>query len=168
MEHIKIAFGCSHTAGVGVLKVEAWPALLGAANYGKGGCSADYIARIFPDVINQTSPDIVYILWPDYSRFEYEDGDKFVQSLPTDSNRIYFMETATEEWLRDNFSKQVNYIIQLCETKNIKLVHMELYDLIPHIDHADKWPISKLGHHYAPVWHTWVADIFRKKEHEQA
>jgi hypothetical protein len=44
---------------------------------------------------------------------------------------------------------------------------MALYDLIPYIDHADRWPLSKLGHHYSPVWHQWVADIFKQKENEQ-
>ena len=48
-----------------------------------------------------------------------------------------------------------------CENNNIKLIDMTLYDLVPYIDHADVWPLSNLGHHYSPLWHSWVADIFK-------
>ena len=78
------------------------------------------------------------------------------------------MKMATDKWLQENFEFQQQKIRQLCKDHSIKLIDMTLYDLIPFIDHADRWPLSKLGHHYSPVWHGWVADIFRKKEHEQA
>ena len=78
------------------------------------------------------------------------------------------MEMATDDWLQDNFTKQQNSMKTYCTEHNIKLVDITLYDLIPYIDHADCWPLSKLGHHYSPLWHDWVADIFRKKENEQA
>jgi hypothetical protein len=156
-----IALGCSHTWGVGVEANETWSYKLNAKNFGVGGCSADLIVRIAPDIFEKQQPTTVYVLWPDWRRFEYVNNGKYCQSLPTDSNRIYFMETHTEEWLINNFSTNTKKMRELCENKNIKLVDMTLYDLIPYIDHADTWPISKLGHHYAPEWHTKVADIFR-------
>ena len=162
----KLAFGCSHTYGTGVERHEAWPYLLSAENFGIQGCSSDLIARTAPALIEKHSASIVYILWPDWTRFEYVNGGTIKQSLPTDKNRIQFMETATDEWLRLNFEKQVNTVKEFCSAQGIKLVDMTLYDLIPHIDHADKWPLSKLGHHYAPKWHQWVADIFKQKENE--
>ena len=162
----KIAFGCSHTYGTGVERNEAWPHLLGADNFGVEGCSADLIARTAPAIIAEHKPDVAYVLWPDWTRFEYTDNGKYRQSLATDRNRIEFMETATEPWLIHNFAGHVKSIVNLCAESNIKLVHMTLYDLIPIIDHADMWPLSKLGHHYSPVWHSWVADIFRNKENE--
>jgi hypothetical protein len=156
-----IAVGCSHTVGVGVEPHEAWPNLLGAVNLGVGGCSADYIARNMPKYLTKYNPNLIYVLWPDWTRFEYFDQGQYYQSLPTDPNRIYFMETATDGWLQNNYIKQISLAREIC--KNIKLIEMTLYDLIPFIDHTDRWPVSKLGHHYSEVWHTWVADIFETK-----
>jgi hypothetical protein len=163
----KLAFGCSHTYGRGVERDEAWPYLLGAKNYGVPGCSSDLIARTCPAIIAQHLPATVYILWPDWTRFEYTDNGRIMQSLVTDRNRIKFMETATDEWLQENFNTQVAKVKQYCNSVNVKLIDITLYDLITYIDHADQWPLSKLGHHYSPVWHTWVADIFKKLEYEQ-
>jgi len=157
----KVAFGCSHTYGIGVEPYQAWPALLGAENFGQPGCSSDYVVRKLKEVLQTQLPDVVYILWPDWTRFEYNINETYYQSLPTDKDRIQWMETATEEWLKENFEKQRNYANDLC--KNTKLIDMTLYDLIPYIDHADKWPLSKLGHHYNEEWHQWVADIFKNK-----
>ena len=155
-----LAFGCNHTYGVGVEKHETWPYLLGADNFGVNGCSADYITRTAPSIIEVTIPDIIFVLWPDWTRFEYLENNEYKQSLPSNSNRIKFMQTANDDWLKNNFSKQVNIFKNLCNNKKIKLVDMTLYDLIPYMDHADKWPLSKLGHHYAPIWHEQVAKIF--------
>jgi len=154
----QIALGCSHTYGVGVERDEAWPHLLGATNYGVPSCSSDLVARTLPVILEKETPKIVYILWPDWTRFEYFKNEEWVQSISTDDDRILFMESHPEQWLHENFNKQVTIVCDLC--KDITLNMMTLYDLIPHIDHADQWPLSKLGHHYAPKWRQWVADIF--------
>lgn len=155
-----VAFGCSHTWGTGVEADETWAYCLKAMNFGVGACSADFVVRIAPDILNKYQPTTVYVLWPDWARFEYIKDNIYTQSLPTDKDRIYFMETHTEEWLKKNFQQQVGLMNQYCNDRNIKLIDMSLYDLIPYIDHADQWPLSKLGHHYAPSWHKQVADIF--------
>lgn len=156
-----LAFGCSHTWGVGVDAEETWAYKLNAKNFGMGGCSADYIARVAPDIIREHKPTTIYILWPDWTRFEYAVDGKYCQSLPTDPDRINFMETHTTDWLIENFSKKVTMLHDFCKNSHINLIDMTLYDLIPYIDYADVWPLSKLGHHFSPVWHSWVADIFR-------
>lgn len=156
-----IAFGCSHTWGVGVDANETWSYNLNAMNFGVGSCSADFIVRIAPDLLDKCQPTTVYVLWPDWTRFEYIKNKEFIQSLPTDHDRIYFMKTHTEEWLKKNFQQQVSMMNQYCNQRDIQLIDMSLYDLISYIDHADQWPISKLGHHYAPSWHKQVANIFR-------
>lgn len=162
-----LAFGCSHTFGIGVEQKQAWPALLNLKNYGAPGVSADYIVRIIGDAIKENNPNKIYILWPDWTRFEYKVNDTYHQSRPTDKNRILFMEEWTDEKLFAHFNNNVTIIKNICDNEQIKLVHMTLDDLVPIIDHADKWPLSTLGHHYSPVWHRWVADIFLAKEHEQ-
>lgn len=155
-----IAVGCSHTWGVGVEVNETWSYLLGAKNYGIGGASSDQVIRIAKEIIPRHRPEIVYCLWPDWSRFEYQENGEFKQSLPTDNNRIHFMKTHDDKWCQQNFAKNLGDMRYLCELHNSRLIDMTLYDLIPYIDHADRWPLSKLGHHYAPEWHQWVADIF--------
>ncbi len=156
-----LALGCSHTWGVGVEANETWAYKLGANNFGVSGCSADLIARIFPDIVQVQKPTTVYILWPDWTRFEYVQDGQYYQSLPTDANRIKFMETHTNKWLIDNFIKRTKVVRDFCKNNNIELFDMTLYDLIPYIDHADTWPLSKIGHHFSPLWHSWVADIFK-------
>ena len=163
-DNFKLALGCSHTYGVGVEHTEAWPYLLGASNFGVPGHSADYLIRNISDVINAHRPDIIYVLWPDWTRFEYKQDGIYYQSLSTDSNRIKFMESHPDSWLLDNFQKQTQILHSLCDNNNIRLIDMTLYDLIPYIDHADQWPLSKLGHHYAPSWHQQIADIFKNSE----
>lgn len=158
------AFGCSHTQGVGVEKNEAWPYLLNAKNFGLAGCSADYIVRIAPDLISKNQIETVFVLWPDWSRFDYLDNNKYVTSLPTDVNRIHFMKQHTDDWLLNNFNLQVQKFNGWCNKNNIKLVDLTLYDLIPYMDHADTWPLSKLGHHYSPKWHVRVAEIFKNAD----
>ena len=156
-----LSFGCSHTWGIGVEANETWSYLLDSMNFGVRGCSSDLIARTMPDIIKQYNPEVIYLLWPEWTRFEYVNDGRIYQILSSSPNRIEFMESHNDEWLANNFRKQVDIVKQLCKDKNIKLVDMTLYDLIPYMDHADKWPLSKLGHHYAPSWHKQVADIFQ-------
>jgi len=156
-----LAFGCSHTWGVGVEDNETWPFHLGAINFGRGSASADFIIRIAPELLDKHNPITVYVLWPDWTRFDYIKNGVYNTSLPTDKNRIEFMKNHTDDWLKNNFHQQVKLMQEYCAARNIKLVDMSLYDLIPYIDHANMWPLSKLGHHYAPSWHQQVADIFQ-------
>jgi hypothetical protein len=104
------------------------------------------------------------VLWPDWARFEVLDQNQWKAMLPMHDNYIDYLADRNEQWLKDNFYKQVQTMHQLCQDQNIQLIDMTLYDLIPYIDHADRWPISKLGHHYAPRWHIWIADIFRNAQ----
>lgn len=157
----KLAFGCSHTYGTGVDEHETWPYKLGAMNFGVPGSSCDYIARVLPEHLAKYNPMVVYVLWPDWTRFEYNKDGAIHTSVPADSNRIYFMEVATEEWLLGNYQKQQSIVRELC--KDIKLVEMTLEDLTPYIDHADKWPLAKDNAHFSEEWHNWVAEIYAGK-----
>lgn len=157
-----VALGCSHTWGVGVEANETWSYLLNARNFGEPGCSTDFLVRHTPDIIKNYQPKVIYILYPDWTRFEIVENNTVKQSLPTDPNRIYFMATHDENWLKENFANQAGRLKSICQAENIQLVEMTLYNLIPYIDHVDRWPVSKLGHHFGPVWHKWVADIFRE------
>jgi hypothetical protein len=145
---------------VGVDAEEAWPYLLNAMNFGMPGCSTDFIARTALSIVQQHRPDTVYILWPDWSRFEYIRDGYYRQCLLGNRDRIEFMATHTEEWCKNNFQKQVRIINNICKDHNVQLISLSLDDLTKYIDHADRWPLSKLGHHYSPVWHQQIANIF--------
>ena len=155
-----MALGCSHTWGVGVEANETWSYLLGAMNFGVPRASSDQVVRIARRLIPEYHPSIVYCLWPDWSRFEYEKDGSYVQSLPSDPDRLYFMSTHDDAWCRKIFAERRHDLQTICDQSDCCLIDMTLYDLIPYIDHADRWPVSKLGHHYAPQWHQWVAKIF--------
>lgn len=162
-----IGFGCSHTWGVGVEATQTWCHVLGAKNYGVRGVSADLIVRIARTIVPEELPKRVYCLWPDWSRFEYQLNCEYLQSLPTDKDRVLFMPTHDDAWCRANFAHNLDCMQQLCDQHGVELIGMTLYDLIPYIDHADRWPLSTLGHHYAPEWHQWVADLFARARDEK-
>lgn len=159
-EHDNFAFGCSHTYGTGVEINETWAYKVGALNLGIESISADTVVRFMKEVIKTHVPKKIYVLWPDWTRFEIVKDGNYKSLLSSDSDYIKYMKDHNETWLRSNFAQRVNETKELCKNNNIKLQHMTLYDLIPYIDHADRWPISKLGHHYAPEWHNWVAELF--------
>ena len=165
-----LCIGDSHTYGAGNQEQEIWPELLKnklgieqILNLGVPGVSADHLARNITSYVDRFKPEEVFVLWPDYSRFEYDYYGVIKQSLPTDSNRIYFMETATEEWLLSNFKSAQDKVTYTCRKNNIKLRTLTLYDLIPIIDHADRWPIAANETHFNHKWHNLVAEIFAFK-----
>ena len=159
-----LVLGDSHSFGISNEQEHIWPEQLAKRlnkqliNLGARGVSADYLARIAESAITEFKPDIIFILWPDWTRFEYEVNGEYFQSLGTDSDRIRWMEKATDEWLMENFEKQQDHIKYLCT--GIPLVDITLYDLIPYIDHSDRWPLAANGSHFNQVWHQWVTEIF--------
>jgi hypothetical protein len=155
-----IALGCSHTYGVGVEPDQTWPSLLGLTNLGKPGCSTDYCARILDEYLKNNIVDDVYILYPNKNRFEYIENNQIYQSLPTDKNRINFMESHNDDWCEKNYLIQTSKIIGLCKKYNCLLIDLEFADLTYIIDHNDKWPMGTDNSHFGPQWHKWIADLF--------
>jgi hypothetical protein len=155
----KLAFGCSHTYGVGVDAEQTWSYHLGAMNFGVPGCSSDLIARIMPKLLEQYNPSVVFVLWPSWTRFEYENSGIYHQSLPTDRNRIQFMETATDEWLRENFNKQVDTVEKMCSDR--QLFQLTFFNLAPPLmEYACTYPKAKDNFHYGEDFHRKVSEIF--------
>lgn len=163
----RLAFGCSHTWGVGVESYQTWAHLLGAKNYGIGGASANQVTRIAKEITAREYPTDIFVLWPEWTRFEYVKNGRYQQCLATDSDRIYQMAAHSDEWCKKNFYDQIQSLQQFCCKRDVTIIDMTLYDLIPFINHADTWPISKLGHHYAAEWHQKVAGLFEWAKHTQ-
>jgi hypothetical protein len=155
-----IALGCSHTFGIGVKPEEAWPSLLSLTNLGMPGCSTDYCARLLSEYLPRHSVKEVYIFYPNKYRFEYYKGDKILQSLPSDKNRIQFMDTHDEEWCKKNYDIQTSKIFGLCKKYDALLIDLALEDITGIIDHSDLWPKGTDGDHNGPLWHRWLADLF--------
>lgn len=157
-----ISFGCSHTWGVGVEPHETWSYFLNSKNFGQPGVSADFVTRNALSIIEKYQPVTVYVLWPEWRRFEIVKNSVILQMTPAHPDRINYMHSHPESWLKENFKTQTEKLRDCCRQKQIELVDITLYNLIPYIDHSDRWPISSLGHHYSELWHSWVADIFKQ------
>lgn len=153
-----LAFGCSHTYGIGNDPECAWPALLGLKNLGVPGGSTDLIARICEEPILKYAPDVVYILWPDWTRFEY-NGE---QILPQTHPHLY--RDKTDEELKQNRENKIIEVETICDRYKCLLVDLYLEDLHSIIDHSDRWPLAQDNSHFGPQWHRWVADLFCVRE----
>ena len=158
------AFGCSHTWGVGVEYDQTWPWLLNASNFGFAGGSTDFISRNLSKIIEDYFLKKVYILYPNYTRFEFTKGNKIFQSLPTDPSRYLFRDKNSEEWLLKNHNKNKEYIKSVCYEKQVELIAIEFNDLHQYINYPDTWPKAEDGMHFSSQWHTWVAEVFKKYE----
>lgn len=160
------AFGCSHTWGHSIEYYQAWPWLLGANNFGFVSGSTDFISRNLSEAVDEYNLNKIYILYPNYSRFEYEDSEGWIwQSNPTDEDRYKFREQNEEQWLVDNHQKNKDYIRNFCSKNKITLIDIEFEELHETIGYPDTWPRASDGMHFDCQWHRWVADIF--KDHEK-
>lgn len=166
-----LTLGCSHTEGISIAKQDSWPEQLKSIievpqlfNLGQNSASIDYIHRIIPHCLDYFCPDYIFILCPSYLRFEYTDPNGVIrQSLPTNPNRIMFMETHNEEWCQTNYEKKLNEIKTLCKNKNIPIFYLTTDDLHSVIDHGDRWILASDKVHFDKNWHRIVAEIFRYK-----
>jgi hypothetical protein len=154
----KLAFGCSHTYGTGNQPEEAWPALLGATNQGVPGSSTDLIARTCEARIQEHGALVVYALWPDWTRFEYNGR----QILPNTHPHLY--KDRSDDWLRQNREDRIIQVETVCARYDCLLVSLHMGELSGIIDHQDQWPPAQDNSHFGPLWHQWVADLFRVRE----
>jgi hypothetical protein len=93
--------GCSHVEGIGLREEDTLAYKVfkhypdyDCYNLGIGGSSGDTVARTLTNICGLLTPSIVYILWPDISRFElYEDNNKCnhmgTWSLDRDNVRLF-------------------------------------------------------------------------------
>ena len=154
----KLAFGCSHTFGIGVNPEDAWPAKLDAINYGVPGCSTDLIAHTCEEKIHDHEAEVVYAFWPDWTRFEFNG----TQILPNSNPELY--KNRSDEWLKQNRENKIVEIETICARNNCLLVGLYMEDLFGILDHSDKWPAANDDSHFGAAWHIWLADLFRIRE----
>lgn len=163
-----LAMGCSHTMGDGNKFEYSWPEVLKEKinfsqiiNLGQFGASSDYVVRILPNCLQYFKPTNIFIFWPDYARFEINENGRYRQIVPTSEDRIKFMSTHPEEYLRDHYSKNLDLAQKLCLENNVKLIGISWNDLISTMDHADRWDKGVDNAHYGKLWHEGVAEVFK-------
>ena len=137
---------------------KAWLSILGAINYGKPGCSSDYVAGICEEKIIEHKAETVYIFWPDWTRFELNGK----QIMPCNSPEMY--KDKSDEWLWQNRENQIIKVEQICDKYNVLLVGLTMDNITGVIDNADTWPAALDDLHFAEPWHEWLADLFRVRE----
>jgi len=164
-----LAMGCSHTKGSGVKQHESWPEVLKEKinidqiiNLGQWGASSDYVIRILPDCLEQFKPDVVFVFWPDYVRFEILKDGIYRQIIPTDKDRILYIESHSDELLKENYANNLKIAAELCRDRAVKLIGISWDDLIPVMDRADKWNKGADNLHFDSVWQHGVAETFKR------
>jgi hypothetical protein len=126
--------GCSHTVGVGNKLEDTWPVILSNKisnsvlyNLAQGGMSPDYCVRSVYKTIDIFNPDIVLVLWPDKSRFEWPTQNNNVRFyVPSDDDYPLLL---TDSYFQDYvFQKNKIMLKEIC--KNIQYYSLNFEDTI--------------------------------------
>ena len=121
--------GCSLTVGVGVKYENTWPQQLKTHinqpttvwNLAQSSTSPDYVVRSIYKTVDVLKPDLIAVCWPAETRFEGPHNGKLRDyQLDTDEYPRLFVD---QEWAYHNLQKNIIFLEQLCELRNIPLVH---------------------------------------------
>jgi hypothetical protein len=165
-----LAFGCSHTVGVGISVEDNWPEQLAVKyfpnhvvyNAGLGGASSDTVARLASNMIPILNPDIVAILWPSMHRFEtyHHDGDR----IGTRFNGPWTNDNDLKIYFEDNnsYNNQMKnkMIVELLQKNyNFKLISIDVDQAFK--DHEPGGYLkARDGIHLCGWWHRDVMEDF--------
>jgi hypothetical protein len=158
-----LAFGCSHTEGVGLPVEQTWPVLLSTAtnkpilNLGIGGSSFDTCVRILDHYIDKLNISGIFLLQPSHSRLELFNKFNFPENyLPSQSHidkfHIYKEWVLSDKNIEYNVKKNTYSVRYLCDTKNIPCVILD-------IDTEEKLgnPIITGEDHARDLWHSGIS-----------
>lgn len=153
--------GCSHTVGIGNKLEQSWPVILSNKisnsvlyNLAQGGNSPDYCVRSIYKTIDIFNPDIVIVLWPDKSRFEWPiEGDPNHFYYPGRDNYPLIL---TDSYFQD-YSFKKNQIMAEIICKNTQYYSLCWEDLLNTTN-----PIFSQGRdkHFGFELHKTIADYF--------
>lgn len=162
-EPLLLAFGCSHTSGVGVPVEDNWPEQLGSEyfpnhvvyNAGQGGGSCDTVARLAVNMIPILKPDIVTILWPNLNRFESYDGLEEPEFHGPWSDDVF----ATDNEAYNNQQKNKVILDLLQEIYKFTLLSLDM-ESMPSFFNDNRFTCGRDQQHNGPDWHEWVSKEF--------
>lgn len=157
-----LCLGCSFTVGIGVNEFESWPAHIqsnftdhNVYNLGYAGASCDTVARILSAIKNKLNPKIVFIAWPNKSRYEIY-GNNCIENL-NPHNRDYKLISSDDCYyfnIREKNKFIVNCLSKLYGYKVISLYADEV---------AVRGESRGRDMHPGVEWHKYIADLFLEK-----
>jgi hypothetical protein len=139
-----LTLGCSWTMGIGVKNEFIWPTQLRNKigkgtlfNYGNYGVSTSFIAKTFHKFVSsQFTPNVVFIMWPGFSRRDYikEDGSfkKVGGFRPAQSNDVVWKNDDEDLMfiqLRNDYQdlmlfwEAYTFVETIAKLHNIKIYH---------------------------------------------
>jgi hypothetical protein len=137
-----IAFGCSHTLGVGIAESETWPALLSSItgidyiNAGVAGSSIKLAAINFFNMLskNNTLPRAVAFAWPSSIRTCFYENGEFLFCLPRFTPEEFpKIDDAYKKMLQTDILKNEavfyrNMVMSTCKRLNITYAEISFDD----------------------------------------
>jgi len=132
-----LAFGCSHTQGVGLPVEDTWPRVLSKLsgtwvwNFGAGGSSLDTVFRLLDFWLPYFTPEFVAICIPDSSRVEVFDHENPVTLIPGSHSGNDMLTNFYKVWISSDNNMDINSrknllaIEKLCNSRNIQLVALD-------------------------------------------
>jgi len=176
--------GCSHTVGVGVDQLEAWPFVLkelteqhtgktvSVWNLATSGASADYTVRAIYKTVSILNPDFICVFWPPIGRVEMPSSANdrnITQSFLRDDN--FPKNFVNEYWLQDYlFHKDLVFVNSLATASESKFIANTVIESLVDDIEGDYFPAdttARDGLHPGPEWHKTSAEFYFKniKEH---
>lgn len=170
-----LCFGCSHTEGVGLQN--PWPTLLenyfpehDVYNLGIGGSSADTVSRLLVNSAKNLRPDKVFVLWPEFARFEQLTIGKTADII---MHRGPWSDESEIMPLLEDFNSINNHLKNQCIASLLsRLYNFSLYELkIADLIAEKKYPMlprARDSMHFGNEAHRDIADRFIKLTYDNS
>ena len=153
-----LAFGCSHTEGVGLPVDDTWPRVLGKLtntwvwNLGVGASSLDTVFRLLDFWLPYFTPKFIAICVPSFSRVEIFNHGNPATLVPRSQIDDNMLENFYKLWIssKENMDiarrKNLLAIEKLCNDRNIQLVALDCLELIVDANARDLIHTGAIGH----------------------
>lgn len=170
-----LCLGCSHTEGVGINENDTWVKQLEIKfpdtdiyNIGVSGSSCDTISRLLINMCSILKPNKVFILWPDFSRYETYSFKEISPEYPTINFNLVNDANRETMWRFDDIQTKANYdrnravILLLQEIYRFDLKELRIEDLFAKTEFTDLYKNSSARDniHPSPAQHKYIAEKF--------
>lgn len=166
--------GCSLTVGIGVPFESVWFNKLADKikehkqsvtvwSLAQSAASPDYVVRSLYKTIGVLKPDLVVVLWPSETRFEFpNDNQQTLRDymLPSDNNgcKLYPKHLISDEYFKHQLQKNILFTEMLCKCNNVDFIHGPCegtpVNVGPRTGARDK-------HHPDKIWHNeWATAVY--------
>lgn len=170
-----MALGCSNTLGIGTPEENRWSNLVEehtgvtVYNLGIGGGAPDTVTRLLLGWVDEIKPTKVFVLWPNYNRWELGKSDRIALYLPSTVSSIVNSNNTPKkfgadylmQYLGEDFNSEINMIRNnytlkgICEERNIDCYALKVADF-RHTDLNN----ARDGKHNGALFQKAIADEF--------